>query len=58
MFLIGEQVEKTGGDYYFRGHVVASFKKLSGAYRCVVENSDGVLFIFNDKQLELVYKHE
>lgn len=44
-------VEKTSGDYRFKGVVVSAFKKLSGATRYVVENSDGLLFIFNENSL-------
>lgn len=48
---VGELVEKTGGDYYFMGIVRSVFSKHSGAVRVVVENDDGMLFIFNPKQL-------
>jgi hypothetical protein len=51
-FQVGDDVEKTTGDYRYRGTVVAVFRKLNGAERLVVENSDGMLFIFNDRQLE------
>ena len=44
-------VVKTGGDYSFEGVVVARFHKLSGKERVVVENSDGILHIFNPTQL-------
>ena len=54
MFEIGDEVKKTGGDYFFKGIVVASFKKISGEVRVVVENDDGILHIFNEKQLERV----
>lgn len=49
---IGDEVEKTTGDYTYRGWVVAKFKKISGVERLVVENADGMLFIFNEKQLQ------
>lgn len=52
-FRVGDEVEKKTGDYRYRGTVVAVFRKLSGAERCVVENDDGMLFIFNERQLEL-----
>jgi hypothetical protein len=48
---IGDTVEKVGGDYTFRGVVVSVLAKRSGAVRVVVENSDGVLFIFNPDNL-------
>lgn len=51
---IGMRVRKTGGDYRFEGTVVAIIQKLSGAVRVVAENDDGLLFIFNPKQLEVV----
>jgi putative ribosome biogenesis GTPase RsgA len=50
-FAVGDRVEKTGGDYTFRGYVVAVFVKRSGAVRLVVENADGLLFIFSEAQL-------
>ena len=52
-FDIGDRVRKVGGDYQYRGIVVAAFKKRSGSPRFVVENSDGMLFIFNEKGLEM-----
>lgn len=48
---IGRQVYKSGGDYRFFGTVVAAFQKLSGKWRYVVENQQGILHIFSDKQL-------
>lgn len=51
---VGDLVEKVGGDYRFRGHVVAVFQKRSGAVRLVVENADGLLFIFNESNLKAV----
>ena len=50
---VGKQVEKTGGDYQYKGIVVADFLKKSGQRRLVVENTDGMLFIFNPSQLRL-----
>ena len=50
-FKIGDKVVKSGGDYYFIGEIVASFNKLSGPERYVVENKDGVLYIFSEKQI-------
>lgn len=49
---VDEHVMKTGGDYHFEGVVVARFAKVSGQIRYVVENRDGLLFIFNGNQLE------
>lgn len=51
MFEKGDRVMKTGGDYSFTGVVVAKFTKLSGVERVVVENEQGILHIFNTKQL-------
>ncbi len=48
---VDNKVFKSGGDYYFEGVVVAVFKKRNGVWRVVVENKDGVLHIFNPKQL-------
>lgn len=53
-FKVGDLVEKSGGDYYFSGHILSIFKKRSGVERCVVENKDGMLFIFNEGQLKLL----
>lgn len=44
---VGTKFEKTGGDYNFKGEIVAVFSKKSGAVRYVGENEDGLLFIFN-----------
>lgn len=51
-YKIGDKVIKSSGDYTYRGTVVSIFKKLSGVVRLVVENEDGMLFIFNENQLE------
>ena len=53
-FKIGDKVEKISGDYKFEGVVVAIFYKLSGLNRIVVENGDGILHIFSDKNLRLI----
>jgi hypothetical protein len=51
-FIIGEQVKKApGGDYQYEGTIVGVIRKLSGAIRYVVEDSRGLLFIMNEKQL-------
>ncbi len=48
---IGDKVVKQGGDYAFKGTIVAKFAKLTGQLRVVVENEDGILHIFNPLQL-------
>lgn len=48
---VGDMVAKRGGDYYFFGQVRSIFTKKSGIERVVVENSDGILHIFNPGQL-------
>lgn len=53
-FKIGDTVKKVTGDYYYIGVVVAVFTKLNGIIRLVVENKDGMLFIFNENSLEYV----
>lgn len=50
-FIVGNKVEKIGGDYQFIGIVVAAFPKISGKIRYVVEDDRGILHIFSDKQL-------
>jgi hypothetical protein len=52
-FKVGDLVIKSGGDYTFTGVVVSVFSKLSGVTRVVVENPDGIVHIFNAKQLQL-----
>jgi len=47
----GDKVIKVAGDYTFSGIIVAKFKKKSGAIRYVVENNDGILHIFSEKNL-------
>ncbi len=55
-FTVGNQVHKVKGYAYF-GEVVAAFKTRKGDDRYVVESTSegslGMLFIFNDGQLEL-----
>lgn len=51
---VGDEVEKIGGDYNFTGFVVSIFKKIIGSERVVVENSDGILHIFNPNQLKVI----
>jgi hypothetical protein len=50
-FGVGDRVTKVGGDYRFEGEVRAVFTKRSGKVRYVVENGDGLLFIFNEGNL-------
>lgn len=57
-FAAGDHVEKTGGDYCFRGVVVARFVKLTGAVRYVVEDDCGLLFIFNARNLRPVVEEK
>jgi hypothetical protein len=52
---LGDKVEKVGGDYSYRGTVVSVLTKASGATRVVVENADGMLFIFNPTSLRVVF---
>jgi hypothetical protein len=49
-----DEVEKTGGDYYFRGLVTCMFRKRKGPWRVIVENDDGVVHIFSPRQLTCV----
>lgn len=51
---VGDMVEKIGGDYYFKGTIVAVFKKLSGKIRVVVDNEDGILHVFSENQLRII----
>ncbi len=51
---VGGKVQKVGGDYRFDGVIVAAFKKTSGQERFVVEDSRGLLFIFNRSNLEVM----
>lgn len=53
IYSVGDLVEKVGGDYTFIGVVVATFKKLSGAERYVVEDDRGVLHVYSAKVLRL-----
>ncbi len=51
-FSPGSKVSKTSGDYKFDGIVVATFQKLSGQTRYVVEDDRGILHIFSAKNLK------
>lgn len=51
----GDEVEFKGEDSYYRGHVVAIFKKRgTEQVRCVVQNSDGLLLIKNPKHAAII----
>lgn len=50
-YKIGQKFEKQGGDYRFKGVIVAAFTKLNGTVRYVGENADGLLFIFNESAI-------
>lgn len=50
-FGIGDDVEKLGGDYVFRGTVQSVLRKRSGVIRYVVEDDRGILHVFNGRQL-------
>jgi len=52
MFNVGDCVHKVVG-YKYKGVVVGVVIKRDGAKRFVVENDDGMLFIFNEAQLGL-----
>ncbi len=53
--LMSDRVRNKGSDYRFEGLIVAMFQKRDGgAWRCVVENDDGILHIFSAKNLERV----
>jgi hypothetical protein len=48
---VGDLVEFTNTDAYYKGIVVAIFYKLDGySQRCVVEDDRGLLLIKNPKQ--------
>lgn len=53
-FKVGDVVEKTKGDYYFMGWVVAAFTKVNGAERYVVENQAGILHVYSEGNLDWV----
>ncbi len=52
----GDRVKKVGGDYTYKGFIVSIIHKRSGQIRYVVEDDRGMLFIFNEKSLELLLK--
>jgi hypothetical protein len=54
MLAAGDTVEKIGGDYRFKGRVVAAFRKLGGQPRYVVEDDRGVLHVYSRANLGLL----
>lgn len=54
---VGNTVEFKGQDSYYKGVVVALFKKLNGAVRCIVEDDRGLLLI-KDPSKAKVLKEE
>lgn len=52
-FNVGDLVKKITGDYTFEGVVVASFEKINGIVRYVVEDDRGALHIYSAKNLGL-----
>lgn len=54
-FVVGDLVNKVGGDYKYEGTVVAAFQKLSGVWRYVVEDDRGILHVYS--AANLVAKH-
>lgn len=42
----------TANDYSYEGWLVSAFAKRSGAWRCVVEDANGRLFVHNSTHLE------
>ena len=52
-FKLGEKVQKVGGDYIYEGVVAGIVYKTSGQIRYVIEDDRGMLFIFNEKNLQL-----
>lgn len=52
--VVGDLVKKTGGDFSYRGTVVATFKKLAGIEKVVVESKEGVLHVFSPSELTLL----
>lgn len=52
--VVGDWIQKIGGDYNFDGQVRAVFQKRSGKWRVVAENHNGILHIFNAEQLRKV----
>lgn len=59
---VGDVVAKLFGDYEFEGRVVSVFRKFDkdggqeGPERIVVQNWQGILHIFNPKQLVITHE--
>lgn len=51
---VGDEVKKVGEDYTYEGIIAGIVHKRSGQIRYVVEDDRGMLFIFNEKSLELL----
>lgn len=52
IFKEGDRVEKVGGDYSFHGTVQSVFtKRDTTKIRLVVENDEGILHIYSEKNL-------
>jgi len=52
-WVVGDYVQKVGGDARFDGIVVAAFQKLDKrSWRYVVEDDRGLLMIYSGKNLE------
>lgn len=55
-FQIGDIVETDGGDFIFKGMIVATFRKRHGAVRYVVEDDRGILRIHSARTIKLLEK--
>lgn len=51
--IITEKVHVVASDYSYDGWLMSAFPKRSGEWRCVVEDSNGRLFIHNARQLHV-----
>lgn len=48
---IGDPVEHVSGDFAFRGTVVGVFARRKGSTLAAVENADGLVLLFDPKEL-------
>jgi len=55
---LGELVEFSNTDAYYKGKVVCVFEKLNGSIRCVVEDDRGLLLIKNPLHAKPVKENE